>query len=225
MHLPERLGQGQGTRSNTQRKRHTKRSESRGSHSDHDDISHNSYEKVPQNNSSIGSQASTRVTDSVDVGDSLALDTPPNLPFFMGIPDTSAHGNFARFLGPDSIEDLFGQQDRHAGSIVSPNLGSTAMDPPQNVVSLDQYVSVLDLQNGLAGPQDVNNCASGVSSLHCGELSNASIDHTGQPFIPLSPYIMQMHPSVSNFLVSPESYAIFTDDYCMVDTDTGRPET
>lgn len=226
--LPERLNKSQSTKSRAQRKRQkspTKRDDSRGSPSNQNGISHNSYEHLPQTNSSVDSQSSIRATESIDLTDSPSLSTPPNPQSFIIVPETSTYSNFARFLGPDSIEDVFGQQHGRSRSFISPNSGSTAMDLPQDVVSLDQYVSTLDLQNGRGCPHNINNSAGEMSSLHCGRSSNTAIDDADQPFIPLSPYIMQMHPGSGHFVLSPEPYTLFADDYYMVDTNADSQGT
>jgi hypothetical protein len=190
--LPERLGKSGRKQSKTQRKRHQslpEQIESRESHSNQDIV------ETPYN-----SRASTQA--------------PPNPLCFPNIHETSSHGNFARFLGPDSIEDLFKPQSKESEDVVSLNLGSTATSLSQNLDSLDQYVSTLDLQKGQGHPHDINDNANGVSSLHYPRSGNVTIDNTGvRPFIPLSPYLMQIYPPVGSSLMPPESYALLTEDY------------
>jgi hypothetical protein len=220
MRLPERISKGQSTKSNAQRKRQKsppEQNESRRSYSEQDGISNLSYQHLSQSSTSFVPKHSTLATASVDLNESPIPNVSTSPESFIHATETSTYSDFARYLGPDSIEDIFGQQYRKTRSLVSPYIGSTATDPFQNVVSLDQYVSTLDLQNELAWPQDVNNSASGTSSLQCAGLDNATIDHAGQPFIPLSPYIMQMQPPGGYFLVSPESYAPFTNESYMID--------
>lgn len=204
--LPERLGKSRQKQSKTQRKRHTslpKQNESRASHSDQDIV------ETPYN-----SRAFIQATDGVDLGGSPPLEAPLNPLHFPNIPETSSHGNFTRFLGPNSIEDLFRPQSEYSGDVVSPNLGFTVTSLSQNLDSLDQYVSMLDLQKGQEHPHDINDSVNGVSSLHYARSGDITIDNTRiRPFIPLSPYLMQTYPPSDSSLVPPESYALLTEDY------------
>jgi hypothetical protein len=204
--LPERLGKSRRKQSKTRKKRHTplsKQNESRESYSDQDTL------ETPYN-----SRAFAQLTDEVDLGGSPPLEATLNPLHFPNIPETSSHGNFTRFLGPNSIEDLFRPQSEHSEDVVSPNLGSTVTSLSQNLDSLDQYVSMLDLQKGQEHPHDINDSVNGVSSLHYARSDNVTIDNTRvRPFIPLSPYVMQMYPPGGSYLVPPESYALLTEDY------------
>jgi hypothetical protein len=203
--LPERLGKSRRKQSKPQRKRRTslpKQNEPRESHSDQDIV------ETPYN-----SRAFTQAADAVDLGGSQLQDAPLNPLHFPNIPETSPHDNFTRFLGPNSIEDLFRPQFEHSGDVVSPNLGPTVTSLSQNLDSLDQYASMLDLQKGQENPHDIDDSVNGVSSLHYARSGNVTIDNTRvRPFIPLSPYLMQMYPPGSS-LVPPESCALLTEDY------------
>ena len=84
------------------------------------------------------------------------------------------------------------------------------MISPQTFTSLDQYVSTLDLQGGQAHPFDINSGSNGTGTL---PWHNAMIDVDNQPFIPLSPYIMQTHRPSDNPLVPPETYELLTRNY------------
>jgi hypothetical protein len=204
--LPERLGKSRRKQSKTQSKRHIslpKQNESRESLSDQDIV------ETPYN-----SRASTQATDAVDLGGSPPLEYPLNPLHFPNIPETSSHGYFTRFLGPYSIEDLFRPQSEHSGDIVSPNLDFRVTSLSENFDSIDQYVSALDLQKGQELPHDINDSANGVRSLQYARSGNVTIDNTrARPFIPLSPYLMQMYPPGGSSLVPPESYALLTEDY------------
>ena len=117
------------------------------------------------------------------------------------------HPNVARFLGPNSIEDIFGAEPRYSGDIDSPNPGYTTMNAVGTFKSLDQYVSTLDLQGQLA-PSSIGGTADGESSL---DWDATAIDNASHPFIPLSPYLM--HPPSGDSLVPPELYSFFTSEY------------
>lgn len=171
---------------------------------------YNSYETFSQNNSSIGLQAFAQTSDSVDLGDFLSLQSPPDPLCLPNVPQRTKSPYVNRFLGPDSIEDIFGLQPRYSSAMVPPSLASTTMISPQTFTSLDQYVSTLDLQGGQAHPFGINSSANGTSTL---PWDNATIDTGGQPFIPLSPYLMQIHPPSGSSFVSPEPYELLTRDY------------
>ena len=180
-----------------------KQNESRESHSDQDIV------ETPYN-----SRASTQATDAVDLGGSTPLEAPLNPLHFPNIPKTSSHGYFTRFLGPDSIEDRFRPQSENSGDVVPPNLGFRVTSLSENLDSIDQYVSALDLQKGQEHPHDINDSANGVSSLQYARLGNVSIENTRvQPFIPLSPYLMHMYPPGGSSLVPPESYTLLAEDF------------
>jgi hypothetical protein len=193
--------------SKTRRKRHTslsKENKAREAHSDQEGTDHSSYEYQPQTSTSVNPQTSTQAIDSVELGSSASVETSQE-PW--PVPETFfLCGDFSRFLGPDSIEDMFGRQPLYLRGGVSPDFGSTVMNPPQNVDSLDQYVSTLDMQRGQIHPHDFT-----------GRLDNAVIDNIGEPFVPLSPYLLQMHAPSGNSFVSRESNRLYTGDYYVVD--------
>jgi hypothetical protein len=109
---------------------------------------------------------------------------------------------------------MFGLQPLHPSGGVLPDFGSTVMNHPQNVDSLDQYVSTLDMQKELGG---FDNSSNGLCPLHYEGFVNSTTDDIWEPFVPLSPYLMQMHTPDDNSLVSRESNRLNTEDYYVVD--------
>ena len=174
------------------------------------EVNRSPFGPLQQSESSIPSQASTQTSDSVDLDDSQIFQTQLNLQSFVHTPDAPMHPNVARFLGPDSVEDVFGAGPRYLSSVDSPDLGSTTVNPPGTFNSLDQYVSTLDLQEGKLPPFGISEGADGASSLDW----DATASH---PFIPLSPYLMQVPPPNGDPLVPPELFTFFAGEYNVAD--------
>ncbi|KAJ6109581.1 hypothetical protein N7486_001816 [Penicillium sp. IBT 16267x] len=171
---------------------------------------YDSYEPLSLNYPPIDLQAFAQASDSVDVSNSLSLQSPPDPLFPLNISQTTKRPYVPRFLGPDSIEDIFGPQLPNSSAMVSPSLGSTTMISPQTFTSLDQYVSTLDLQGGQAHPFGIGSSANGTGTL---PWHNATVDVGNQPFVPLSPYIMQIRPPSGSPHVSPETLESLTTNF------------
>jgi hypothetical protein len=142
----------------------------------------------------------------VDLDEASPLETPLNPLCFPNIPDISSYDDFTRFLGPNSIDDLFRPQLEHSADDLSPNMDSTAISLSQSFGSLDQYVSTLDLQNGYE-PHDSNDTANYGSLYTFTRSGNVIFDDSRSgagAFIPLSPYVMQMHSPGSSHLAPME---------------------
>jgi hypothetical protein len=129
-------------------------------------------------------------------------------------PERPSQGNFTRFLGPDSIEDLFKPQSEHPGDVSSADISSMAYPFPERFDSLDQYVSTLDLQTGQDHYNDINDNA------NWGDLASytnpGNVDTTNgdaQPFIPLSPYLMQTYSPGGTHLLPSEPFTFLPNDY------------
>lgn len=127
--LPEKLGKSQRNQSTAHRKRHTPLSNQNDGHNFHDnkdmETPYDSFEYLQEANSSTNSRVSTQRTDVVDLGESPPLDVPLNPMHFATIPERPPHSNFARFLGPDSIEDLFRPESEYSGDFVPLNIDSS----------------------------------------------------------------------------------------------------
>jgi len=171
---------------------------------------YDSYEPLSLNDPPIDLQAFTQASDSVDLGNSLSLQSQPDPLFPSNISQTTRRPYVPRFLGPDSIEDIFGPQLPNASAMMSPSLRSTTMISPQTFNSLDQYVSTLDLQGGQAHPFGIGSSANGIGTL---PWHNTTVDVGNQPFVPLSPYITQICPPSGSPHVSPETYQSLTRNY------------
>ncbi|KAF4634789.1 hypothetical protein G7Y89_g3317 [Cudoniella acicularis] len=229
-HLPERLAKSQRNQSNVQRKRHTPLSNQDDSHNYYGnknmETPYNSSEHLQKANSSAVSRASTQGADTADLGESPPSGAPLNPLHFPTIPERPLHGNFLRFLGPDSIEDLFRPESEQSGDFVRQNTGSGVTPLFQGFDSLDQYVSSLDMQEGQEHPHDINVPATDRGLFPYTRPGNATFDTSGvEPFIPLSPYLMQIYSHTGNQFVSSEPAGFLTDDYFMVDQNENLQET
>jgi hypothetical protein len=88
----------------------------------------------------------------------------------------------------------------------------------QGFDSLDQYVSTLDMQKGQERLLNINDLANDGSSSLYTTPGNVTFDTGGVgPFIPLSPYLIQMYSPTGNHLVPSGPGGFLTDDYFMVD--------
>jgi hypothetical protein len=224
------LGKIQRNQSKPQRKRQTPSSNQDDGHSYHDnkdvETPYNSSEYLQNPNSSTDSRASTQGTNAADLGESPLPEVPLNPLYFPTIPEGQQHSNFARFLGPDLIEDLFGPELEHSGDFVPPNIGSGVMSFSRGFDSLDQYVSTLDMQKGQERLLNINDLANDGSSSLYTSPGNVAFDTGGiGPFIPLSPYLIQMYSPTGNHPVPSRPGGFLPDDYFMVAQNNSLQET
>jgi hypothetical protein len=215
------LEKSQWNKPKAQRKRQTPQSNQDEVHQSRDDegieTPYTSSENFHQTNLSTDSQVSTQAPPTVDFDES-PLEDPLNPLYFPNIPDKPSYSEFARYLGPDSIDDLFRPQLEHSGDVFDPNMDSTEMSLSRNYnTNLDQYVSTLEpyLQNG----QGLNDSTDTGSYFPYNMLGNVTFGDGGdggvRPFIPLSPYVMQMYSAASGDQQAPRAF--FTDGYFIVD--------
>lgn len=196
--LPERLGKNRQTQSKVQRKRQTPMANEDNTHKFHgsetEDTPHITSPSLQKVDGSAGFQASTLGSGMVDLNEFASQEAPFNPSLPLAIPDWPVHDDFTRFLGPDSIEDLFRPEPEQQGSVVTSNMDYTAILPFQNFSSLDQYVSTLDLHEGQEYLHDINEIANDVMLPTYTGLDDFTTDNGGvQPFIPLSPYLMKRY--------------------------------
>ncbi|KAH8651504.1 fungal-specific transcription factor domain-containing protein [Tricladium varicosporioides] len=217
--LPEKLGKSQLNQSKVRRKRHTLSSNQDEIHNRHGnrdiDAPYNSPEHLLSTRSRV---PITERTDEMDMSVSSLPGAPLNPLPFSAILEEPSHGNFPRFLGPDSIEDLFGPEVEHSGDLLPPNMSSRVNSLSQNFNSLDQYVSMLDMPEGQEFPFDVNACTNDKILPPYPVLGNATFDASGvKPFVPLSPYLFQMYSHSGDQVAPSASTGFTTSNYYMVD--------
>jgi hypothetical protein len=227
--LPEKLGKSQQNQPKVQRKRHTpfsNQEDGQNYHGNKDaDTPYNSSEHVQKTNLSTDSQVSAWRTDAVDSGESPAPDAPLNPLHFPTFPEMPPHSNFPRFLGPDSIENLFRPELDYSRDFVPPDIDSRVTSWSQKFDSLDQYVSALDMQKGQEYPPDINASSNDENISPYTRPCNATLE-TGEagPFIPLSPYLIRAYSHAGNSLVPSEPTGFLTDGYYMVNQNVNPQE-
>ena len=217
--LPEKLGKSQRSQSKVQRKRHTPLSNQDDGYNCHGnkdvETPYNLSKRLQNANSSTHSPFPTQ-SDVVDLGES----PPPSLnpSHFPPIPERPPHLTFPRFLGPDSIEDLFRPESEYSENFVPPRMDSRVNSLSQNFDSLDQYVSTLDMQEEQQNPHGIDTPATFGSLAPYTNPGNATFDTSGVgPFVPLSPYLIQMYSHTGNYLVPSEAARFLADDHYTVD--------
>jgi hypothetical protein len=156
----------------------------------------NPSENFQQTNPSNSSRVSfsTQAANPADFNEPQPVDDVPLNPLYFPTPQ---YHDFARFLGPDSIDELFRlnpQLENPGENFLPPDMESTdfiSLSQDFNP-NLDQYVSGLELQLG-----DGNDVGSffPYTSVGNGAFGDGGSDGgVGvKPFIPISPYLMQMY--------------------------------
>jgi hypothetical protein len=168
------------------------------------ETSGNSPAQLQQGNLSTNSGAPVQESEAVNLGENWSSGDQLNLLHFPSNPDRSPNWNFARFLGPHSLEDIFRSDSEYSGDIISSTLDSTTMPLSQNFDSLDQYVSMLDVQEGQEYLYSINNPANSESLSTYAGLDNAVFNNSGnRTFTPLSPSIIETCLPVGNLLGLP----------------------
>lgn len=94
---------------------------------------------------STNSHLSAYATNIMDPSEEQPQDMTMSSSYLPEIPGEFTQGNFARFLGPDSLENLFTTGSEHWVDVISENNRSEMASFFQNFDSLDQYVDILDL--------------------------------------------------------------------------------
>jgi hypothetical protein len=195
------LGKGQRNQSKIQRKRQTPTTNQEEALQSFENESLetplNSSENFQQTNPSNSSRVSfsTQAANPADFNEPQPVDDASLNPLYFPTPQ---YNEFARFLGPDSIDELFRlnpQLENPGENFLPPDMESTDfMSLSQDFnPNLDQYVSGLELQNG-----DGNDVGSffpyttgSGNGIFVGEGGDSGVGV--RPFIPISPYLMQMY--------------------------------
>jgi hypothetical protein len=142
------------------------------------------------------SQPLGKETGTVDLGGSLLMNPPGSL-HPVNIPETHVHDDSARYLGPNSIEDIFRPEWEFSKDFLHPALNLGTFSLPRDFDSLDQYVSALDMQQGQSDSPSTDYLTGGERLL---PKTGFEILNRPEPFIPLPPYRMQMHSPTNESL-------------------------
>ena len=222
--LPEKLGKSQRNQSKAQKKRHTPILNQDDGHNcpgpGNIDIetTYNSSEYSLEAKSSTHSRTSPPTIETMSLREPSLPEGVRSPSKFPTISKTLPQRNFYRFLGPDSIEDLFRPESESSGDFVHANIDSSLASFSQNFDSLDQYVSSLEMQEGQQRPDGMKDLTSNGSLPAFTSPENAIFDARGvDPFIPLSPYLMQVYSPTGNHLLPSELSGMLADEYFMVD--------